>query len=255
MQTRPARESTAAITRCMPIGAGQRAGEVVIDHLRELAVGGAAEQARSGDHRLRARGDQFLRAPHAADAAADPAGQPRRDLVDQRVVVAARHRGVEIDQLHLRKLRELLDPAVEIVGGNGELVALHELHDAATLEIDRRNQHALSYPDRDALTLEKRFQVADALLVEVEDRRRKRGVGVAGAEHLGEVFEACRRHLRRSPECSRHRTPRRSCRNRTRPWSRRDRSRSAESRRRRGSVASRAHSTASRAVPACPLRA
>jgi hypothetical protein len=111
----------------------------VIDHLGEVTVGGPAEQSRSGDHGLRAGGDQFLRAPNAANAAANAAGQLRGDLVDERVVIAARHRGVEIDQLHLGELRELFDPAVEIVRGDGELVALDELNDAATLQIDRRN--------------------------------------------------------------------------------------------------------------------
>ena len=148
MQTRPARESTAAISAVHADGVGQRAREVVIDQLAEVAVGRAAEQAGAGDHRLRAGGDQLLGAPHAADAAADAAGQLRGDLPDERVVVAARHRGVEIDQLHFREFRELRDPAVEIVGRDGELVALDQLDDVAALEIDRRNQHVVTYEPR-----------------------------------------------------------------------------------------------------------
>ena len=141
MQTRPARESTAAIDAMHADGLRQGARKVVIDHLREIAVGRTAEQARPRDHRLRAGVDEFLGAPHAAHAAADSAGELRRDLLDERIVVAARHRGVEIDQLDFGELRKLGDPAVEIVGGNREFVTLNELDDAPALQINRRNQH------------------------------------------------------------------------------------------------------------------
>ena len=88
--------------------------------------------------------EQVLRAADRADAAADAAGQPRGHLAHQRIVGPDAHRGVEIDQLNCGKPREPLDPAVEIVGFDRELLALHELNDLAALEIDRRNQ-ALRY--------------------------------------------------------------------------------------------------------------
>src|SRR3546814_7527063 len=56
----------------------------------------------------------------SSDLAADAAGQPGGNLLHELVVVAARHRGIQIDQLHLGELRELRDPAVEVVGRDGE---------------------------------------------------------------------------------------------------------------------------------------
>ena len=58
------------------------------------------------------------------------------------------HRRVEIDQLNFGKLGEALDPAVEIVRLDGELLALNELNDLAALEIDRWNQHCVGYGAR-----------------------------------------------------------------------------------------------------------
>ena len=58
-------------------------------------------------------------------------------------VVAAPMRGVEIDQLHARKARELARSRLGIGGFDRELLALHELDDVAVLEIDRGNQHAV----------------------------------------------------------------------------------------------------------------
>ncbi len=107
------------------------------------ALGGAAhvEERRPDDDRLRAGFEQVLGAADGSNAAADAARQLRCDLAHQRVVGPDAHRGVEVDQLNLGKLREALDPAVEIVGLDGELLALNELDDFPALEIDRRNQH------------------------------------------------------------------------------------------------------------------
>src|SRR5688572_33293022 len=113
----------------------------MIDHLAEIAVGGAAKQTGAGDHGLGAGGNQLLGASHAADAAADAARQLLGNAFDELVVVPARHGGVEIDELHLRELLESRNPAVEIVGRDGELVALNELDDTSALEINGRNQH------------------------------------------------------------------------------------------------------------------
>src|SRR5688572_7238257 len=108
----------------------------MIDHLAEIAVGGAAKQTGAGDHSLCAGGNQLLGASHAADAAADAARQLLCDTFDELVVVPARHRGVEIDELYLRELLEFRNPAVEIVGRDGEFVALNELDDTSALEVD-----------------------------------------------------------------------------------------------------------------------
>ena len=58
------------------------------------------------------------------------------DLADEREVVARAHRGVEIDDLHLRKALEAPDPAEDVLVPDGEPLALDELHDGAALEID-----------------------------------------------------------------------------------------------------------------------
>src|SRR5688500_14903105 len=108
----------------------------MIDHLAEIAVGGAAKQTGAGDHSLCARGDQLLGALPAAEAAADAARSCLCDRLDGLVVVPARHRGVEIDELYRRELVEFRNPAVEIVGRDGEFVALNELDDTSALEVD-----------------------------------------------------------------------------------------------------------------------
>src|SRR5262249_12244050 len=46
-----------------------------------------------------------------------------------------------IDELHLRKRRESLDPAGEIVARKRHALALDELHDASALEVDGGDQH------------------------------------------------------------------------------------------------------------------
>ena len=46
-------------------------------------------------------------------------------------------RRVEIDQLHLGLAAQPLDPGVDVGGLDRQLLALHELDDAAALEIDR----------------------------------------------------------------------------------------------------------------------
>ncbi len=77
---------------------------------------------------------KILGAPDRADAAADAAGQSlAATRPHELVVVADAHRRIEIDELHLGKLRELFNPAIQIVGRDGELLALNELDDLAAL--------------------------------------------------------------------------------------------------------------------------
>jgi hypothetical protein len=70
------------------------------------------------------------------DAAADAAGEPAADVCDHHRVVTVSFGGVEVDQLHTWKPRESPDPDVGVGRLNRELVALHQLDDAAALEID-----------------------------------------------------------------------------------------------------------------------
>ena len=71
-----------------------------------------------------------------ADAAADAARQRARDPAHDREVVALAHGGVQVDDLHLRKVGEPADPGEDVVVRDGEPLALHELHDGAVLEVD-----------------------------------------------------------------------------------------------------------------------
>ena len=134
MATRPPRLSTAAMTRSAP-RLGQRAREVEVD-------GAVAKQRRADDHRVRAGGEHRLRALDAADPAADAAGQPARRSTATIAALSPRPlRGIEVDQLHARKARELLDPRLGIRRLDRERLALDELDDVAVLEVDRGNQH------------------------------------------------------------------------------------------------------------------
>ena len=72
MATCPPRLSTAAMTRSAPIAVGERPGEREIDRA-------VAKERRAGDDRVRAGGEHLARALDAANAAADPAGQPAAD--------------------------------------------------------------------------------------------------------------------------------------------------------------------------------
>ena len=58
-----------------------------------------------------------------------------------REVVAGAHRGVEVDDLHLREALEPPHPAKDVLVPDREPLALHELHDRAAFEIDGGNQH------------------------------------------------------------------------------------------------------------------
>src|SRR5260370_43727 len=78
------------------------------------------EQCRAGDALLRAGLEYFCRAPGRADAAADAAGQRRSNLPDDGEVVAAAHRGIEIDDLHLLETGKLPDPLEDVVVSDRE---------------------------------------------------------------------------------------------------------------------------------------
>ena len=113
--------------------------------LRELEVGLAVlEERRPGDDLPGARRQHVARAFDRADAAADAARQGARDLADDVEVVALAHGGVQVDHLHLREALEPPHPAKDVLVPDGEALALHELHDGAVLQIDRRNQHQAS---------------------------------------------------------------------------------------------------------------
>jgi hypothetical protein len=117
-----------------PDGFGERAREDDVDRA-------VAEQRRAGDHRVRTQRQHRLRALDPTNAAADAAGQPAADVGDERGVVAAPARGVEIDQLHPREACEPRDPGLRARRLDRESFALHQLHHVPVLEVDGGNQH------------------------------------------------------------------------------------------------------------------
>ena len=96
------------------------------------------------------------------------------------------------------KRGEPRDPRLGVGGLDGERLALHELDDAAALEIDGGNQHR-SVTGGPECSVRRRycFNVAHAGLGVVKDRRRQRGVRAAVREDVGEVLEGRRRRRRR----------------------------------------------------------
>ena len=108
---------------------------------RRIVRPGAAIQRRADDDVGGAGVEQLARPRRRAHAAADPARQRRGDVAHQRVVVAQRHRRIEVDQLDHREAAEAVNPAVHVGGFQGQRLALDELDDPPALEIDRRNQH------------------------------------------------------------------------------------------------------------------
>src|SRR5262249_34337443 len=64
-----------------------------------------------------------------------------RDLPDQHDVVAAAHRGVEIDHLDLREGLEPPHPFLNVIVSDRKPFTLHELDDCAAFEIDRGDEH------------------------------------------------------------------------------------------------------------------
>ncbi len=51
---------------------------------------------------------------------------------------------VQVDELDARVVREPAHPGVDVVRGEGEPLALHQLDDLSALEIDGRNEHGPS---------------------------------------------------------------------------------------------------------------
>ena len=89
-----------------------RIGERLSEYQVRLAV---AEQRRADDDGQCSIVEHFSRAFDRTNATADTRGEPRRDLSHQRIVGAAAHRRVEINQLDLWESREACHPAVEVV--------------------------------------------------------------------------------------------------------------------------------------------
>ena len=152
------------------------------------------EQRAPDDDASRAVVQPRARSVDRSDAAADLTRQRTADSADERVIPALTHRRVEIDHLHHRIRRELVDPRLHVVGLEREPFALHELHDAAVHEIDRRNQHAVGsepLPDeshRHAARRQKLLQVADGVFGEMKDRRRECGICATHCEDFSEML-------------------------------------------------------------------
>ncbi len=109
------------------------------------------------------------------------------------------HGGVEVDELDERVVREAVDPVFEVVEGEAEVFALHELDDAAAHEVDGGDEHLNFLRRREAggrrrgeahgdagggEVLLEGARVGDA---EVEDAGGEGGVGFAAGEDVGEV--------------------------------------------------------------------
>ena len=171
---------------------GEFCGEGGVDGRRAVVL---AKQRRADDDALRAGLEHVLRALDGVNAAARLARQALGDLLHERGVIALAHGGVEIDELHQRIAREFFDPVFEIVEGQAQLFALHQLHDAAAEQIDGRNQHgSLTGTPASGQLFFERAGAGDA---EVKDAGGERGVGLAGGEDVGEMMQRCRRRPRR----------------------------------------------------------
>ena len=75
--------------------------------------------------------ENLLRTVDRPDTSADAAGQGAADACDERFVAPLALRGIEVDQLHLRKAGAARDPLVDGIGCEREFLALHQLDDAA----------------------------------------------------------------------------------------------------------------------------
>src|SRR5262249_13067181 len=114
----------------------------ICETLREFDVGPAvSKQRRAGDDLTRAGGQHVARALDGPDAAADSTGERRRDLADDRQVVAGPHCRVEVDDLRLREPLEAAHPLEDVLVAYRETLALDELYDGAGLKVDGRDQH------------------------------------------------------------------------------------------------------------------
>ena len=92
-------------------------------------------------NRMRAGIEHGLGSLDAADAAADAAGKTAADVLDHSQVVAVALGRVEVDQLHSRKARKLRNPRFRAGRLDRELLALYQLDDVATLQINRGDEH------------------------------------------------------------------------------------------------------------------
>src|SRR5205823_9598488 len=100
--------------------------------LREIQIRLAVfEKGRARDDLLRAGREYVPGALGRANAAADAAGERRRNLFDDRQVVAAAHRRVEIDHLNFLKPGEPSHPFEDVIVPDREPITLDELNDRA----------------------------------------------------------------------------------------------------------------------------
>src|SRR5580765_4469053 len=144
----------------------------VREALRKLEIGTAVFEERRADDDLARAGRQHVASTLGRpDAAANPARQRRRDLSNDRQVVAGTHCRVEIDDLHLREAFEAAHPLEDVFVANREPLALDKLDDRAALKIDRWNQHRGSEAYRNTSLLQVLLQRSNARLGVMKDRR------------------------------------------------------------------------------------
>ncbi len=99
------------------------------------------KERRADNNALCARTKDGLGACDGADAAANLAGKAFADLLDESGIVTLSHGGVEVDELDERVACKAIDPVFEVIEGELEFFALHELNDLAAEEVDRWDQH------------------------------------------------------------------------------------------------------------------
>ena len=112
--------------------------------LQERVVRAVGAEGRGADDDAEgALRQQRLRALHGAHAAADASHGLRGEHLDQVVVRAAAHGGIEIDDLNLREGGEASQHLFGAVAFERLLAALHQLDDLAVHQIDTGNDQCV----------------------------------------------------------------------------------------------------------------
>ena len=154
--------------------------DAVAERAGERQVDAGVREERGADDHLRGaeRRGRPLRARRCGCRRPRGRAARRRSARTSAFVVAGALRRVEIDQLHLGKPAKPRDPRVDVGRLDRQPLALHELDDAAALEVDGRNQHCATPRSSLARRVAKvSLQVADGVLGVMKDRRGQRGVG------------------------------------------------------------------------------
>ena len=97
---------------------------------------GRAEEAGAIDDSFGAGIEKGFAVFGGFEASSNLTGEAFADHLNEGAVLSLSHRGVEVNELDDGVLGEAFDPVVEVVEGELQLFALHELDDATAHEID-----------------------------------------------------------------------------------------------------------------------